>query len=328
MDWNEVIEKYPEANFLQSPAYGKMNEILGRRVITEDFDGLGHALMIVQNAKRGRYLEIPCGPLMDWSKLRQVREVIERIKEIAIKEKCVFVRIRPQLLAGEKNLAILAKAGLKKSPMHLAAEHTVMIDLTKSEEELLAEMRRQTRYEVRRADKLGIKVEKGNSEELFREFHAVQLKTAKRQNFVPPDLKTILAEREAFGQNIWIYVAKTAAEDTKSEPIAYGMIIGGGKEADYYEAASTPLNRKMPGAYALLWQAMKDLKKAGYERFNLWGIAPAGQPNHRYAGVTTFKTGFGGEIIEYVPAHDLIISKAGYLKDLIVETARKKRRHL
>ena len=122
--------------------------------------------------------------------------------------------------------------------------------------------------------------------------------------------------------------AKTAAEDTKSEPIAYGMIIGGGKEADYYEAASTPLNRKMPGAYALLWQAMKDLKKAGYERFNLWGIAPAGQPNHRYAGVTTFKTGFGGEIIEYVPAHDLIISKAGYLKDLIVETARKKRRHL
>ena len=152
----------------------------------------------------------------------------------------------------------------------------------------------------------------------------MQEETAKRQGFVPPNLATLLAEREAFGDRIWIYVAKTS----DGEPIAYGLIIGDGREADYYEAASTELNRKMPGAYALLWRAMKDLKKAGYERFNLWGIAPAGQPGHRYAGVTTFKTGFGGEVVEYVPAHDLIISRVGYLKDYIVESARKKRRHL
>ena len=71
-----------------------------------------------------------------------------------------------------------------------------------------------------------------------------------------------------------------------------------------------------------------DVKAAGYERFNLWGIAPAGQPNHRYAGVTTFKTGFGGEVIEYVPAHDLVLSKIGYFKDYVVESVRKKKRHL
>jgi lipid II:glycine glycyltransferase (peptidoglycan interpeptide bridge formation enzyme) len=73
---------------------------------------------------------------------------------------------------------------------------------------------------------------------------------------------------------------------------------------------------------------MRDLKALGYERFNLWGIAPAGQPNHRYAGVTTFKTGFGGEVIEYVPAHDLVLSKFGYFKDYVVESLRKKKRHL
>ena len=84
----------------------------------------------------------------------------------------------------------------------------------------------------------------------------------------------------------------------------------------------------MPGAYALLWQAIKDLKKEGYERFNLWGIAPAGQPNHRYAGVTTFKTGFSDNVVEFVPAHDLVISKIKYVKNLVVETVRKKKRHL
>ncbi len=337
-EWEKIIKKFPEANFLQSPAYGKMNEILGAKVVFEDFSGKGWALMIVRDAKRGRYLEIPCGPLIDWKNTKLVRATIEKIKEIAKREKCVFVRIRPQLVKSEENLKILEESGLKKSPMHLAAEHTVMINLKKSDEELLSEMRRQTRYEVRRATKLGIKVEKENSEEIFKEFHKIQVETAKRQNFIPPDLKTLMAEKEAFQDNIEIYVAKIASEETKGarskmpnnreEPIAYGLIIKDGLEGDYYEAASTILNRKLPGAYALLWQAMRGLKAEGYERFNLWGIAPAGQPNHRYAGVTTFKTGFGGEIIEYVPAHDLIISRVGYLKDLIVEKARKKRRRL
>ena len=338
VNFAKVIAKYPEVNFLQSPEYARMNEILGEKTVVEDFGGLGHALMIVRNAKRGRYLEIPCGPLLDWGNKKAVERVFKKIAEVGKREKCVFVRVRPQLTANSENLKLLEDLKLKKSPMHLAAEHTVMIDLEASEDEMLAKMRRQTRYEVRRADKLGIIVEKDDSEELFREFHQVQVDTAKRQGFVPPSLNTLLAEREAFFGNIWIYVAKTGDKkmdgapseipQKSGEPIAYGLIIGGGKEGDYYEAASTELNRKLPGAYALLWQAMRDLKTEGYERFNLWGIAPAGQPGHRYAGVTTFKTGFGGEIVEYVPAHDMILSKVGYLKDYIVETARKKRRHL
>ena len=322
--WTKIIKKFPEANFLQSPNYGQMNVSLGLKVITEDFGGNGYALMIVRDAKRGRYLEIPCGPLIDWGEYELVKQVFRVIEEVAQMEKCVFVRIRPQLKCTAENLKILSKLGLVQSPMHLAAEHTVVINLDHDEEELLASMRRQTRYEVRRADKLGIRVTNGNTEELFREFQHVQAETAKRQGFVPPNLKTLIAEREAFGDNAKIYVAETA----EGERIAYGLIICDGLEGDYYVAASTELNRKLPGAYALLWQAMRDLKAEGYERFNLWGIAPPGQPNHRYDGVTTFKTGFGGEVVEYVPAHDLVISHVRYLKNLIVEKARKKRRHL
>ncbi|MBR3236175.1 peptidoglycan bridge formation glycyltransferase FemA/FemB family protein [Candidatus Saccharibacteria bacterium] len=324
VSWGEVVKRFPEANFLQSPEYQKMNEILGQKVYAEDFDGNGWAIMTVRDAKRGRYLEIPCGPLIDWNDKKIVKLALERIAAVARQEKCVFVRIRPQLLATPENLTMLEGLGLKKSPMHLAAEHTVIINLDKTEDELLANMRRQTRYEVRQAIKQGIKVTSSNDEAIFKEFREVQAETARRQNFVPPNLKTLLAEREVFKDNAKIYVAETATD----EKIAYGLIIKSGKEGDYYEAASTDLNRKLPGAYALLWQVMKDLKNEGYERFNLWGIAPPGQPNHRYAGVTTFKTGFGGEVVEFVPAHDLVISKMGYLKDLVVEKARKKRRHL
>lgn len=324
MSWAETLKNHPEANFLQSPSWAKMNELIGAEVITEEFEKGGRALLIVRNAKRGRYLEVPCGPLIDWSNKELVDKVFTRIKEIAKEKRCVFVRIRPQLERTDENLKLLKNLGLRPSPMHLAAEHTVLIDLTKSENDLLAEMRRQTRYEVKRAEKQGIVLEISNSEKIFREFHTVQTETAKRKGFIPPSLDVLLAERKALGDNAKIYIATTQ----EKAPIAYGLIITCGKEADYYEAASTELNYRLSGAYALIWQVIRDAKAAGYERLNLWGIAPANQPHHRYAGVTTFKTGFGGVKYEFVPAHDLVISKIKYLKNYIVETARHKKRHL
>lgn len=321
--WPKIQQLYPEANFLQSPEWGRMNELIAHKVIIEATDK-AWCLMIVKNAKRGRYLEVPGGPLLDWQDETAVQEIFAKIRAIAKREKCVFVRLRPQLRNTPENLQLLSNLGLKKAPMHLHAEHTVILDLEKSEDELLKEMRRQTRYEVRRAGKLGITVDWSSSEEIFREFHQVQAETALRQHFVPPDLKTLLAERAAFDDHARIYVAKTA----EGEPIAYGLILISGVEAEYFEAASTELNHKLPGAYALEWQVIKDLKKLGIKRYNLWGIAPHGQKNHRYAGVTTFKTGFGGEIVEFVPASDLVIRRFRYLLNLLVETVRKKKRRL
>lgn len=325
--WKKMQKLHPEANFLQSPAWAKMNSLIGHKAMIDctDLDGAASwCSMIVKNARRGRYLEIPGGPLVDWADVAAVTAVFARLRAIAKQEGCVFIRLRPQLRRGAEQESLLAAQGASPAPMHLHAEHTVILDLTKSPDELLAAMRRQTRYEVRRAAKLGIKVDWANSEEIFREFHQAQLATAARQHFVPPDLNTLLAERKAFSDNARIYVARTA----EGEPIAYGLVLIDGVEAEYFEAASTELHHKMPGSYALLWQAMQDLQAEKIARFNLWGIAPAGQKNHRYAGVTTFKTGFGGEIVEFIPAQDIIIKRGRYLINLLIETIRKKKRHL
>ncbi len=320
--WEWALKCFPEANFLQSPEWAKMNELVGHKVHVEYLTEAAWCLMIVKNAKRGRYLEVPGGPLLDWNDQDLVRTMLRRIEYIAKEEKCVFVRMRPQLRSSQRDK--LDGLGLRPAPMHLHAEHTVMLNLEKTEEELLKDMRRQTRYEVRRAAKLGMKVMSGHDKRLFEEFQRVQAETAARQHFVPPDLKTLLAEHRAFGDRAHIYVALTSDD----QPVAYGLILTCGQEADYFEAASTELNHKLPGAYALQWQVIKDLRAQGIKRYNLWGIAPHGQKNHRYAGVTTFKTGFGGEIVEFVPAQDLVIKRGRYLINLLIETIRKKRRHL
>ena len=323
MKWTEALTQFKEANFLQSPEWGKVNTLVGHQVVVETGDEY-YCQMIVKNAKRGRYLEIPGGPLLDWQKSELVENVFRTIRQVARSKKCVFIRMRPGLLSSPENLALMRKLGAEPAPMHLHAEHTVILDLQKSEDELLKDMRRQTRYEVRRSAKLGLEVTWGNSEELFREFHAVQTETALRQHFVPPDLKMLLAEREAFGENARLYVAKT----TEGQAVAYGLILISGQEAEYFEAASTELNHKLPGAYALQWQVIKDLKALSVARYNLWGIAPPGVTHHRYAGVTVFKTGFGGDIVEFVPAQDLVLSRTKYLPNLVVEKIRKKVRHL
>ncbi len=320
-DWQQILAQYPEANFLQSPAWGEVNRLVGHKVILYHPANVW-CQMIVKSAKRGRYLEIPGGPLVDWHDSAQVQNLFAHIRSVAQAEHCAFVRIRPQLRADD--IGLLSQLGIRKAPMHLHAEHTVIIDLTKPEADLLKDMRRQTRYEVRRAEKLGIQVEFSHDEAMFAEFHQVQVATAERQHFVPPSQRDLLAERQAFGDQARLYVARTA----EGTAIAYGLILIDGNEAEYFEAASTELNYKLPGAYALQWQVMRDLKALGLKRYNLWGIAPPNQPQHRYAGVTTFKKGFGGEAVEFVPAQDLVISPLRYQFNLLVETIRRKRRKL
>ena len=339
-----VFLKHEEANFLQTEEWGKIAERVGHKAIMKDFGNGNVALMIVKNAKRGRYLEIPGGPLIDWDDEKVVKKAFAEIIKIAKDEKCVFVRFRPQLRMNDINYAIIKKTGSKDAPFHLHAQNTVMLDLTKSEDELLAEMRRQTRYEVRRAGKLEITVKKGNSLELFKEFHEVQVETAKRQNFIPPSFDELEAYHEVFGDNAMIYVAETTKDITADgkklaegnendvipagSKICYGLFIDKGDEVEYFEAASTSVGHMVPGAYAMIWQAMKDYKAKGLSRMNLWGIAPPNQPNHRYAKVTTFKTGFGGEQVEYIHAQDIIINRLKYKKTKLIENIRKKMRHL
>lgn len=331
--WRRALRAHPEANFLQSPEWQTVNQAIGHHPIVEQFGPHSFALMIVKNAKRGRYLEIPGGPLLDWNDAAEVQHAFQRIREIAKANRCVFVRFRPQLLNTPAHQALMSQIGAQTAPFHLHAEHTIMIDLAPSADELLKKMRRQTRYEVRRALKQGITVTHGNSRALFEEFHRVQAETAARQHFIPPRLDDLLAYREAFGSAAQIYVASTTAPEaatdgTSATPIAYGLILRSGDEADYFEAASTPLNRKLPGAYALQWQVLQDLKAQGVQRYNLWGIAPPDQPHHRYAKVTTFKTGFGGDITAYLPAQDLIIKPVHYQFTKLFEQLRNKRRHL
>ena len=174
--WTKILRQYPESNFLESPLWAKANQEMGHKLAVRTFDDKALFLGIIKNARRGRYLEIPGGPLVDWKDEAEVKKVFEEVLNVARAENCVFVRFRPQLEKTPENerlvnsLKTISGLDLRPAPMHLHAQNTIILDLQKSEDELLMDMRRQTRYEVRRAEKLGLKVEEDESKKAFKEF--------------------------------------------------------------------------------------------------------------------------------------------------------------
>lgn len=327
--WDNYIKSHPESNFLQSWQWGEFNERLGKKIHRVGFyDGkklLGVMLGVVEPARRGRYMTVAGGPILNWKNKGLVKQWSATLREIATEEGCVFVRVRPQLLSDSFSQTIFKQSGFVSAPMHLSAELTHQLELDKSEDELLANMRKQTRYEIRKAGKLGVNVKESVKPLDLSEFYDLQIETAKRQGFVPFSKKFLTDQFEVFAASDEVKLYSAYYE---KKLLAQAFIIFSGEEAAYHYGASTELGRKYPGAYLIQWQAIREAKKRGLKRYNFWGVAPEGDTGHRFAGVSLFKRGFGGQDVEYLHAQDMVINKPKYLLNLVVETVRKKTRRV
>jgi lipid II:glycine glycyltransferase (peptidoglycan interpeptide bridge formation enzyme) len=314
---------------LQSYYHGQTNEALGKKVFYLGIheDGLlGVCLAILENAKRGKYLSIPDGPLLDWQSSEQAVGILfEHLTQLAKSEKCVFIRLRPQLLDNPDNRRLLTSLRFQPSPMHLTAEHTLQLDLKQTPEQILSQMRKTTRYEIKKAQNLGITVTSSTNPQAASDFYQLQLETAQRQHFIPFSKPLIVSEFKHFAQHnqALLYTAKL-----ENKILAQALIIHYPTESSYHFGASTQEGRRLPGAYAIQWQAIQDAQAHRIPRYNFWGIVDEFQTSHRFYGVSVFKRGFGGQEVRYVPAHDLVIDKIKYLPLYYFETFRRKIRKL
>lgn len=328
-EWENFISKHYEANFLHSWYWGEFHKNLNHQVERSGFyDGeklIGVMLSIVEDAKRGRYLTVPGGPIIDWRNQNLINEFVNQIKKLAQDRNCVFVRVRPQLRSDEFSNDIFKNSGFIDAPLHLHAELTSQLDITKGEEELLANMRKTTRYELKKARLLNIEIRVSADLREIKGFFNLQLETAQRQKFVPFSYEFLYQQFKIFTENDSALLFSAFHKKTL---LAQALVIFYADEAVYHYGASTTEGRKYPGSYLIQWEAIREAKKRGMKRYNFWGVAPEENKNHRFYGVSMFKRGFGGEDIEYLHAQDLIINKPRYLFNWIIEQARKKIRHV
>lgn len=328
-EWDGYVSKLPEANFLQSWDFYEFHLARGKKVVRKlIFDGskiVGAYAGVVETAKRGTYMAIAGGPLIDWNDSKMVKLVFDDIKEEGLKAGCVFVRVRPQLELSEKSLKLMVNLRLKKAPMYLSVEYAGILDLHKTEEEILAGASQGFRRKLRKALKNDIDIEVSDSDEAISDFCKLEKLHAERQKYVAFSSEFLKKQFEAFraGGEVLIYTAKK-----DGEILAQNFIIFYGPEASYHYGVSSELGTKYSAAPLLHLKAMEEARNRGCIRYNLWGIVEKDETSHRFYGVSEFKRSFGCEEYRYTPAHDMILKPSKYKLNLVVEKVRKKVRHV
>lgn len=328
--WDDFVTSHPEANFLQSWDFyefhqSRGNEVVRRIAVDEQGEIIAAYAGVVEAAKRGRHLAIAGGPILDWGNLKLVEAIFQDMRAQGEAQNCVFVRVRPQLERSESSLKLMQSLGAKPAPMYLSVEFAGVLDLNKSEEEILTGMRQRSRRALRKAAKNGITVEKSTNPEDIHEFYQIQMQTAGRHGFVAFSEDFLLKQFTALAKNgeAVLYSAKY-----QGETLAQNFMIFYGNEASYHYGVSSELGTKLSGAPLLHMEAMRDARKRGIKRYNFWGIVEEDEIHHRFYGVSCFKRGFGVTELKYVPAHDLVLKPGKYAITKVIENIRKKVRHV
>lgn len=327
--WDGFIKSHPESNFLQSWDFYEFHLARGkkvvRRLVYEQKKIVGAYAGVVETAKRGTYMAIAGGPILDWNNERLVKNVFDDIRREATKKDCVFVRVRPQLELSEHSLDLMRELGLERAPMYLSVEFAGVLDLKKSEEEILAGASQGFRRKLRKAAKNDIEITAETSDEAISEFCHLEKLHAERQKYVAFSSSFLKKQYEAFRKNNEVIIY-TARKD--GETLAQNFMIFYGPEASYHYGVSSELGTKYSAAPLLHMEAMKEARRRGCIRYNLWGIVEPDETSHRFYGVSEFKRSFGCSELRYTPAHDMILKPLKYKITKTIETTRRIVRHV
>lgn len=304
--WERFLLAQAPGALFQSWPWGDVQKKMGigvwRYGVYEGGRLIGIAQIIKVSAKRGRFLHVRHGPIVANQNKAVWRFAIKWLTAFAQQEQCWFVRINPLIADSIEHRALMVSLGLKSAAIHaMDGEYCWVLDLDRPEDELLAGMRKTTRYEIRRSEKFSIEVIRSNTQKDLHDFLSLYEKTSQRHEFVPH--KGINEEFEVFGRGglAQLYLARH-----EGEILAGAIVLWYGNQAIYHHGAS--VTSRIPGSYAIQWQAILDAKKRGIKLYNFWGIAPEDKLHHPWRGITLFKKGFGGRIVEYIHAQDLPVS--------------------
>lgn len=340
-EWEIFLSKCSEKTFLHSWGWGEFNVKMGSKIwrlgAYSDNNLIATALIFKVSARRGTFLFIPHGPVfLGELPTKDKRDILELLliylSDIIKEEKASFVRISPILSKNEVNDAIFIDLGFRKAPIHMHPEVTWELDLTPSEDKILAGMRKTTRYLIKQAEKNpDIEIVKSTNPDDLKLFWPVYLKTAKRHHFTVFSERYLRAEMESFldNNNIVIFLGKY-----KGEVISAAIFVIWQNMCFYHHSGSLTKFNKIPASYLLQWNAIKEAKNRGCKIYNFWGIAPdikidqdVKRSKHPWAGLSLFKMGFGGYRKDYISTQDLIVSKK-YWINYWIEKIRKIKRGL
>lgn len=246
------------------------------------------------------------------------KEIIEQLKEIGKKEKCIFIQLEPNIESAENLKSKIKNLGLIPAAHPLFTQYTFILDLTKPEEELLKNMSSKTRYNIKVAQKHDVKIIENNSDKAFEEYLKLTRETTQRQGF--------FAHTQNYHKLMWETLKPNGDKINKDELSAHlflakykdevlvAWILFVFKDTLYYPyGASSSKNRETMASNLMMWEVIKFGKTLGLLKFDMWGaLGPNPDKNDPWYGFHKFKEGYGAKLVEFVGSYDLVINKPLY----------------
>jgi lipid II:glycine glycyltransferase (peptidoglycan interpeptide bridge formation enzyme) len=238
---------------------------------------------------------------------------------------CIFVRYDlPWGVEGAQRRPMDLLAPFRRAPMDIQPPSTVVVDLSKSEEELLSSMKAKTRYNIRLAERKGVEVRTGSIEELDR-WYALYEETAERDR--------ITIHSKGYYRKLFELVdevpggvrreAHLLLAFSGEELLAGIIVMVNGRRATYLYGASSNLKRNFMASYLVQWRAMLLAKGKGCALYDLFGIPFDDDPSDPMHGLYRFKTGLGGTILNRPGSWDYPLSGPLYAFYRRIEVMRR-----
>lgn len=199
-----------------------------------------------------------------------------------------------------------------KKGLDVQVPDTVLVDLAPEPEALLADMHKKTRYNIRLAERHGVRVEPGLDAGDLNAWYGLYEVTARRDRIaIHPlsyyrDLWNLCRPGGlAYGQGARLHLLLAKKDDTLLAGI---WVLHWAGRATYIYGASADEQRELMPSYALQWAALEQARAAGCADYDFFGIPPAADEAHPLHGLWRFKTGFGGRLVHRHGAWDLPLS--------------------
>jgi lipid II:glycine glycyltransferase (peptidoglycan interpeptide bridge formation enzyme) len=330
--WNSLIASLPNPHILQTWEWGQVKARYGWQVLPQTWrDNQGRvtaAALVLQRAVsvlggliRLRILYVPKGPLLEWGDADLRHRVLKDLSDLARQQGAIFIKIDPDVILGEGfpgqpgaqelDMGLAIQSDLQAAGWHFSEEqvqfrNTVLIDLHTTEDELLARMKQKTRYNIRLAERKGVKMRIGDGSDL-EPLYRLYAETSLRDGFVIRD--------EAYYRTVWDtfmqaglaepLIAELHEPGAPPELLAALVLFHFAGSAWYLYGMSSERHRQVMPNHLLQWEAIRRAKVAGCQVYDLWGAPDHFDESDRLWGVYRFKEGLGGSVIRTLGAWDL-----------------------
>ncbi len=293
-------QQFNRRNLWQHPIWEKFQKSIGRKSWILEAEG-AMALVIRHEMPFGmNWLEVPRGPLFEDEK--SLSAILKMIEDLGKKEKAVFVRVSSYEKL-ETRSPRRAKLEIAKSDHH--PETSLVIDLSRSEEEILSQMKPKGRYNIKVAEKHNVTVGPSDNVDAF---YKILSKTGNRDGFGVHPKSYYEKMLSSLAGHVQLLLA-----NYEGKVIAGGIFVYLDEWGIYYYGASDNEYRNVMAPYLVQWEAIKEAKKRGCKHYDFLGIAPENAKKHPWAGVTDFKKKFGGDVVNYPKAKELVLCKWRYV---------------